>query len=178
MRRPPRTTTVLLVLAVLLAAAGSLAGAAAAQDASVSLVGGDDGLTLDPVENATVEGESELDAGTELTVRIRSVGDAETAFVRQATATVEDDGTFAASVDLSDAAAGDRFEVTVRHDGDTVASADGELAGGSDATTTGSESDSETESGDASGATVPGFGFGAALTAGTLLSAAAALRRR
>ncbi|MFB6173301.1 MAG: BGTF surface domain-containing protein [Halobacteriales archaeon] len=88
-----------------------------------------DRLTLAALPNETVSGEAALPAGTELTVRLASESSA-SPFLVQETATVAENGTFAAPVDLVGVANGTRFSVTVRHDGETVATAPGIVVGG------------------------------------------------
>jgi hypothetical protein len=48
-------------------------------------------------------------------------------FLRGAAATVTDDGELATAVNMSWVSPGATFEVAVRHDGDTIAVADGEV---------------------------------------------------
>ncbi|WP_123539354.1 BGTF surface domain-containing protein [Halosimplex salinum] len=88
-----------------------------------------DRLTLAALENETIRGESDLAAGTEVTVRLAS-SSSSSPFLMQETATVAEDGTFVASVDLVGVANGTTFEATVRHDGESVADADGVVIGG------------------------------------------------
>ncbi|MFC7140072.1 BGTF surface domain-containing protein [Halosimplex aquaticum] len=88
-----------------------------------------DRLTLAALENETVRGETNLSAGSEVTVRLTSTSDA-SPFLVQNTATVAEDGTFAAPVDLVGIANGSTFEAVVRHDGETLASAEGIVVGG------------------------------------------------
>ncbi|WP_135365593.1 BGTF surface domain-containing protein [Halosimplex halophilum] len=85
-----------------------------------------DALTLEPASDRSIAGETDLPAGTEVTIRLRSAGDS-SPFLKSAAATVTEDGRFSAAVNMSAVPAGSTFEVTVRHDGDTVATADGEV---------------------------------------------------
>lgn len=71
----------------------------------------------DPVR--TVAGETGLDPGEELTIRVTSTG--QNSFQLVAGAVVAEDGTFETAVDLSPIPAGARFEVTAHHDGVTRA---------------------------------------------------------
>ncbi|WP_436923446.1 BGTF surface domain-containing protein [Halosimplex amylolyticum] len=98
-----------------------------------------DRLTLAALENETISGETDLDAGTELTVRLSSTSSS-SPFLIQETATVGDDGSFEATVDLVGIDNGTTFRVTVRHDGETVASADGMVVGGENNVSTTDES--------------------------------------
>lgn len=85
-------------------------------------------LTLAALENETVRGETALDPGTDLTVRL--TGSGSSPFLLQETATVTDDGTFAATVDLVGVDNGTEFTATVRHDDEAVAEAEGLVVGG------------------------------------------------
>ncbi|WP_415383176.1 BGTF surface domain-containing protein [Halosimplex sp. TS25] len=88
-----------------------------------------DRLTLAALENETIRGETNLSAGSEVTVRLTATSDA-SPFLVQSTATVGEDGAFAAPVDLVGIANGSAFEAVVRHDGETLASAEGVVVGG------------------------------------------------
>lgn len=78
-----------------------------------------DVLELEAAADQVVHGETRLDAGTEVTIRLRSAG--EHPFLETAEATVTEHGTFEATFDLSDAEPGARFEATVRADGRRLA---------------------------------------------------------
>jgi hypothetical protein len=58
-------------------------------------------VELEADGNATVSGTTELEAGTELSVRVQSADDTAPRFFKVAEATVDEDGTFAATFDLS-----------------------------------------------------------------------------
>ncbi|WP_459194666.1 BGTF surface domain-containing protein [Halosimplex sp. J119] len=98
-------------------------------DGAPSLEYEGDRLTLAALENETVRGETNLSAGSEVTVRLTSTSDA-SPFLVQNTATIGEDGAFAAPVDLVGIANGSTFEAVVRHDGETLASAEGIVVGG------------------------------------------------
>lgn len=82
-------------------------------------------LTVEPAEGQTIRGETELDAGTELQIRLRSTG--ENPFLKSATATVEDDGTFEATYDMSGIDDGTTFDVVVHRDGERFMNTTGEV---------------------------------------------------
>lgn len=88
-----------------------------------------DRLTLAALENETVRGETDLDPGTELRVRLASES-GRSPFLVQETATVADDGTFAVTVDLVGVVNGTAFSATAHHDGESVATAEGVVIGG------------------------------------------------
>ncbi|QLH79750.1 hypothetical protein HZS55_21720 [Halosimplex rubrum] len=85
-----------------------------------------DALTVESAPGQTIAGETNLSAGTEVELRIKSTTDT-SPFIKFTTATVTDDGRFSTAVNTSAVAPGATFEVTVRHDGDTIALADGEV---------------------------------------------------
>lgn len=73
------------------------------------------------LENATgqrVRGATNLDAGTNVSVRLRSTDN--NPFIHSRTVTVGDNGTFVATFDLSQVPAGTEFTATVSHASDTV----------------------------------------------------------
>ncbi|ELZ27004.1 hypothetical protein C475_08716 [Halosimplex carlsbadense 2-9-1] len=98
----------------------------AAENHSTTLDYDGDALTLESAGGQTVAGETDLSAGTDVTLRLESSGDA-SPFLKSATATVTENGRFSTAVNVTEVAAGSTFEVTVRHDGDTIALADGEV---------------------------------------------------
>lgn len=85
-----------------------------------------DQLTLEPAEGQTVRGETDMDEGTELSVRLRSSG--ESPFLKSRTTTVDDSGAFEATFDLSDVDGGTTFEVVVRRNATHVMNTTGEVA--------------------------------------------------
>ncbi|QLH84738.1 BGTF surface domain-containing protein [Halosimplex pelagicum] len=99
-----------------------------------------DRLTLAAHENETVRGETDLSPGTDVTVRLTSSSGA-SPFLVQRAATVDEDGRFAAEVDLVGVANGSTFEATVRHDGESVATAEGVVIGGDNEVSTTDTSD-------------------------------------
>ncbi|SDM81194.1 hypothetical protein SAMN04487949_2670 [Halogranum gelatinilyticum] len=123
-----------------------------------------DAVRLPAVENATVTGQTNLSAGTEVTLRLQSAGDAENPFLKSTTATVTEDGSFRATVNLSNVEPSTDAELTLQTaDAGTVAEADAQVVA-ADATT-----DSETAT------TSPGFGL---VAGGCALLGAALLARR
>jgi hypothetical protein len=75
----------------------------------------------------TVSGETDLDPGTEVTVRLRSSG--ENPFLMQEQVTIDEDGSFEATFDLSGVEPGSPVDATLRADGKTIDEASGEVAG-------------------------------------------------
>ncbi len=83
-------------------------------------------LSLSAGTGQTVRGETALEPGTELTVRLRSTG--EHPFLERKPATVSQYGTFEATFDLTGVPAGTTFEVSVRGDGSQLVSRPGRVA--------------------------------------------------
>ncbi|MBX0286488.1 hypothetical protein EGH22_09125 [Halomicroarcula sp. F28] len=95
--------------------------------APTHLVYDGDTLNVQNSDNQTVSGNTTLDSGTELTVRIQSTDDTDQ-FVFESETTVQDDHSFSVSQDFSSAEPGTEFEVIVL-DGDTeLTTAEGEVA--------------------------------------------------
>jgi hypothetical protein len=93
------THRVFVVLFCLVLVAGGLwPPVAAADEYPVEL---DEDFDLQAAGNQTVTGTANLDAGTQITVRVRSSG--ENPFLQQQQVTVEEDGTFTATFDLRSA---------------------------------------------------------------------------
>lgn len=86
-------------------------------------------LTLRAAEGQVVSGRTDIAADENLTIRLQSVNNASTPFIRSTTATVVDDGTFRTTVDLSSITDQPAFELTVRHDGEAVATHPGQVVG-------------------------------------------------
>ncbi|MFC7136846.1 BGTF surface domain-containing protein [Halobaculum litoreum] len=139
--RPTETTTLVLV-AVLAVSAVGVAGVAAAQGATeVTTVNGT--VRVHAAEDATIEGTTDLDPGTNVTVRLRSTGETQPSFIATEEATVREDGTFAIGHDFSQHAPGDTFSVTVLYDDATVAEVEGRVVA-ADAAVTPTETTSPT----------------------------------
>ncbi|QZP39098.1 BGTF surface domain-containing protein [Halobaculum magnesiiphilum] len=76
--------------------------------------------------NASITGTTNVAPGTEFTVRVQSTEETQPRFIETQTVTVQADGTFEATFNLNDNAAGDTFTASVRQAGFS-ASADGVL---------------------------------------------------
>jgi PGF-CTERM protein len=118
-----RRTVALLVLASLLVAgtgAATVTGASSAAQAENTTVDhGGEAVTLVTDPNATVTGETSLDPGSNLTVRLRSTG--ESPFLLTDETAVREDGRFTATFDLSEMPDGANATLTVRADGERLA---------------------------------------------------------
>lgn len=99
----------LAVLFALVLAVGLLCPPAAATEDHPAEI--DEDLHLEAAGNQTVTGSSTLDAGTKITVRIRSSG--ENPFLRQRQVMIDEGGTFAATFDLSPAPPGAEYTAVV-----------------------------------------------------------------
>lgn len=103
-------------------------------------------VTLNPQEGQTITGTSELDAGRNVTVRLRSSG--ENLFLLTNQVSVGEGGDFSASFDLSDVSAPANATATVLVDGETLVEAQVDVVEESGATSSGGQ---------------PGFGVGVAV---------------
>lgn len=83
-------------------------------------------LVLGSTTEEVVDGSTDLPPGSEIAVRIHGGGDQ--AFLQQRPATVAENGSFAVTFDLSDIAEGATFRVAVRHDGERLTYATGEIS--------------------------------------------------
>lgn len=120
----------------------------------------DDGpLTLQPDENQTLSGTTALEAGREVTVRLRSSGDSP--FLLSNQVSVEEGGEFSATFDLSDVSAPANATAVVSVDGELVAEAPVGVVEQSEST---------------SSAGQPGYGLGISLV--TIAGIALVLTRR
>lgn len=108
---------------------GSVPESTPSEDSPVTLDHEGDAVTLENAAEQTVSGTADLPEGSEVTVRLRS-SDGDQPFIKQATTTVDGDGRFAASFDMSGIDSGVTFTVTVRHDGETVGETSGEVVDG------------------------------------------------
>jgi len=110
--------------AVLIAAAAAGPGLAAGeQQATLS----EDSFPLYSDEQQVVTGETSLDPGTEMTVRIKSA-DASSPFLYQRQVRVRSNGTFIAQFDLTRASANTSYELSAHVDGDTLFERTGTVA--------------------------------------------------
>ena len=94
--------------------------------AEIDIVYQGEQLTLAAAEGQVVRGETTLDAGTSVTVRMRSSG--ANPFLKSVETTVTEQGTFEATFDMSDVPEGSYFELSVRGNGSGLASAEGRVA--------------------------------------------------
>lgn len=70
-----------------------------------------DGVRLKPVENASISGETDLLPGSRITINVTLRDDP--TYVRRTTTVVDSDGTFDATVDLSERDGADRYDVSI-----------------------------------------------------------------
>lgn len=191
--------TVVLTVSGAVAAAPATTTESSAEDVSATIVHDGDALWLHAVADQFVTVETTADAGTELTVVLREDGN----FVDAVGATVSEDGTATATLDLRTFEPGTSVSVGVQYEQETLAQVEGEIAAESTASeptatpTTYDESEfaftstaattddasagedattEETTLDETGGIGVPGFGGPAALAA--LLAALALARRR
>lgn len=130
-----------------------------------------DELELAAAPNRTLRGTADLAAGTELEVRLRS--SASSPFLKTASTTVADDGTFAVTFDMSQLEPGTEFTVNVRSTADTSHSTkvtgvvvepdDGTAGSGSVRLDDGNQSGDSSLLGNASPAAVGAIGLAALL---------------
>jgi hypothetical protein len=161
---PPTSGLVTVFLVVGLVAGAT--GVVVAQESSVELATQDGRVVVHAAEDATITGTSDLDAGSNLTLRIQSAGDTQPQFLKTQTVTVAENGSFAAPFDFSEQASGDTFAVTVVRGGETVAESEGVvLAPGETFAGDASSTADASATGDGTGASTPGFGLVAALAA-------------
>ncbi|MBX0321972.1 hypothetical protein EGH21_02890 [Halomicroarcula sp. F13] len=82
-----------------------------------------DALTVRNDADQSIRGTTDLDPGTNVTIRARSTGSS-TPFIRQRVATVADDGSFTVTMDFESLPDGTEFVVRAVHDDETLAEAD------------------------------------------------------
>lgn len=116
-----RAAVVVGIAAVLVLAALSAPAAAADGETTIDREG--DRVSLAAGPGQPITGDTALAAGTTVSVRLQASG--ETPFLMTRSAVVAADGGFRAVFDLSGIPAGTDFEVTVHHDGETLATAPG-----------------------------------------------------
>lgn len=166
--------TIMLVVGVLLLGTAALGtGVAAGQSDSVSLVTMNETVRVHSVEDATIHGTSDLEAGTNLSIRLKSTGETSPRFFKTTTASVQSDGDFVVTFDLSELETGDTFSVTVQQGNQTVASAEGKVVA-QDVAVTPTATPSPTPSPSPTETTGPGLGVLSAILA---LAAGVALLR-
>ena len=140
-RRPARETVAFAVALAAIAAVGGVAAASVAAGAPANDADpGSVGTVADAPPNATIEydgerlvveqaderriaGTSNLENGSQVTIRARSTGGSP--FLRSAVATVNEDGSFAATFDFQDVQDGTEFTVSVYKNGTELASTTG-----------------------------------------------------
>jgi len=110
--------TAVLLAALLVGSTVAVVPAAAVEGATVDHEG--DALSLSAGPAQQISGQTDLAAGTDVTVRV-ALDDTSTPLLRQQTATVGDDGRFAVTVDLHRAAPESSGNVTVLADGEQLA---------------------------------------------------------
>ncbi|QLH76397.1 hypothetical protein HZS55_03360 [Halosimplex rubrum] len=106
---------------------------------------GDGRVVVDAAAQQSITGETTLDPGTALSIRVTSRS-SKSPFLMQVETAVDDDGAFSAPADFSSVPVGTAFEVTVRGDDETLAEAYGRVAdceGECPTATAGSGSDGE-----------------------------------
>jgi uncharacterized lipoprotein YbaY len=97
------------------ATAAAEPGVAAKQQATVS----EDSFPLYPYPQQVITGETTLESGTEMTVRLVSE-DASSPFLKQREVRVQPNGTFVAQFDMSKVPANTSYELSAHADGDTL----------------------------------------------------------
>lgn len=179
--KTPSTTGRLAVATTVLLAVGALAiggfavTVAAADDASLSTV--NETVRTHAVEDATVGGTvDDLEAGSTVTVRVRSADDTTPRFFKSDDVAVSRDGTFAAEFDLSEHSPGDTMTVAVIYNGTTIAEADGRIVA-EDVPVTATPTETATATATRTETTGPGFGAGLAVSALAVAFGLARLRR-
>lgn len=75
-------------------------------------------VTVRNASGQQIRGATDLDPGTNITVRARGTGS--NPFLRSTVTTVDENGTFVATLDFSGVDSGTEFTVTARHAGDTI----------------------------------------------------------
>lgn len=132
MRRLRQFVTVLVAVTMVSSAVGGVAAAGVGQDTatagtaaeSAQLVYEGESISLDAAEGQTIRGTSNFSAGTELTVYVGS-NSGESRFLRWDTVTVDENGTFEATFDMSDVESGTEFDVDVLRGYELVAEGEG-----------------------------------------------------
>ena len=109
---------------VLATSAGEIVGAEPPAEASFVREG--DRLTLAKASEQVVRGETDLDAGETVLVRMHSGG--ATPFIKSRAATVRENGTFRATFDMSGVPEGTTFRAFVSHDDERLTETPGEVA--------------------------------------------------
>lgn len=85
-----------------------------------------DAITLDNAPGQEIRGRTDLEPGTDIEILLKSETTSDP-FVKLPEATVQDDGRFSATVDLSNNDEGTEFTAEATHDDETLATADGHI---------------------------------------------------
>lgn len=88
-----------------------------------------DELTLQNDPDQIIRGTTDLEAGSEIAVRLQSTGEG-TQFIKTRMATVTEDGTFEVTVDMSGIEPKTPFKITVHHDETVIANVPGTVVAG------------------------------------------------
>lgn len=153
-----RRGVVLLALLLTCSTIAGTASVATADSASASLVTVNETVRVHPVEDAAIRGTTDLEPGANVSVRLQSAGETSPRFLKSKEVSVREDGSFVARFNLTRWSPGDRFSVTVVHNGTQLASADGKfVAQDVPVSPTGTD--------EASKSTLPGFGLLTAVSA-------------
>jgi len=118
-----------LILVTILVGAALTAGVTAQTTTTASPTGSfthNGPLTLASGPGQQLHGTTSLDAGAEVTVRIQSENKS-SPFLARPTATVDENGEFTVTQDLSNLAVGSTFTATLRHDGTALAETTGQV---------------------------------------------------
>ncbi|WP_324758914.1 BGTF surface domain-containing protein [Haloarcula montana] len=119
-----RVRTVLMALALVGTALAVPTGVTAAEGTQI---GDGETVTLAPGANQTLTGETDLDPGTTVTVRLQSQPNESSPFIKQQSATVREDGTFTAQFDMTVIDPGTAFNASVRSDGQRLTNTTGTI---------------------------------------------------
>lgn len=122
--RMSRYRPLILLIAVAGVAIAGVGLAGAAENATAQVVHDGDRPTLPAGPNQTLTIRTSLEESANVSVRITST-DPESPFLATASATVDADGLARPRVDLSNVEPGTGMEITVRHDGQTLARTNG-----------------------------------------------------
>lgn len=121
-----RFAALLLVVLVALSGCSAIGGPFdTGTETDPNLVADGESLTVEPADDQVVAAQTDLEAGTQVAIRLRSSGDQP--FLKSQSASVDSDGTASAAFNLSGVEPGSEFDVTVSHDGTAVIEADGRV---------------------------------------------------
>ncbi|WP_363465023.1 BGTF surface domain-containing protein [Halogeometricum borinquense] len=103
----------------------------------------DDPYNVSNAAGQTITGETTLAPGTELSIRARSTGDTQPSFLKPSTVYVTENRTFSATVDFSEQAVGDTYEITIDGGAADSVTVDGNVVESPETPTTDTPSDNE-----------------------------------